>query len=302
MKFHLIFNPICCRNKYSDNDVKSLIDYARNKGIEIVCHKTEREGHATEIAKNLTSTDQQINLISFGGDGTIHEIINGIVNFAMTYIAILPVGSGNDFARSCGIDSKVSLTKMLDNILKYQVQKVDYLLLNDQIKVITSVSFGISFAVVKFRDQLKHFSPKFQYAYSSFRKSFFYKNFQYQISIDKKPYFFVTSPMITFANAQYLGCGLLIAPNANPSNGLVNVAIIKKFSCFSTLYVLLKLKKGKINKTKFYQSFEGKEIDLKFVKNGFEADGHIFEGYESLNIKVVPAKLNFYLPKKDNKK
>jgi len=77
---------------------------------------TEYEGHATELAKKISSLDDSdIRIVVFGGDGTIHEVINGIVDFEKVQLGIIPAGSGNDFARGTGISK--NLDKNLDAII-----------------------------------------------------------------------------------------------------------------------------------------------------------------------------------------
>ena len=100
MVYHLIYNPICRSKSHSYDVVKTLISYAITKGIKIIVHETKYKKHATEIVRQLTTNiKSEIRIISFGGDGTLHEVLNGIVDFEKTILAVLPLGSGNDFAR-----------------------------------------------------------------------------------------------------------------------------------------------------------------------------------------------------------
>ena len=60
---------------------------------------TEAPGHATEIAKKIASTGEDVRIYSVGGDGTLNEVINGIEGFSNVELGIIPCGSGNDVAR-----------------------------------------------------------------------------------------------------------------------------------------------------------------------------------------------------------
>ena len=65
---------------------------------------TERMGHAKELAAQAQGYRT---VIALGGDGVIHEVVNGLMTQeedARPALAILPVGSGNDFAQTLGID------------------------------------------------------------------------------------------------------------------------------------------------------------------------------------------------------
>ena len=70
-------------------------------GFEIDLHRTEYSGHATEIAHELSNGDYQL-VVEVGGDGTVHEVASGLRGSKMT-LGILPIGSGNDYARAHGI-------------------------------------------------------------------------------------------------------------------------------------------------------------------------------------------------------
>ena len=71
-------------------------------------YMTEYENHATELAKMISQKDDMdICIIVVGGDGTMNEVINGIVDFERVRFGIIPAGSGNDFGRGLGIGKDV---------------------------------------------------------------------------------------------------------------------------------------------------------------------------------------------------
>lgn len=66
--------------------------------------RTEYEGHATKLAEEISSLEEEeIKLVVVGGDGTINEAVNGIVDFEKIRFGVIPTGSGNDFARGLGL-------------------------------------------------------------------------------------------------------------------------------------------------------------------------------------------------------
>ena len=70
-------------------------------GYEIDIHETQHVGHAMSIAHDLLSDDHDM-IVAVGGDGTAHEVASGLRDSGRT-LGILPIGSGNDFARALGI-------------------------------------------------------------------------------------------------------------------------------------------------------------------------------------------------------
>jgi diacylglycerol kinase family enzyme len=70
-------------------------------GFEVDLHNTQYPGHATEIAHSLSSGDYDL-VVAVGGDGTVHEVASGLRGSSTT-LGILPIGTGNDYARAHGI-------------------------------------------------------------------------------------------------------------------------------------------------------------------------------------------------------
>lgn len=74
------------------------------RGLHYVCYKTEYEGHARNLAFEITErVSASQTLIVVGGDGTVNEVLNGIQNFEHLRFGVIPVGSGNDYARGLGL-------------------------------------------------------------------------------------------------------------------------------------------------------------------------------------------------------
>ncbi|MCR4841678.1 MAG: hypothetical protein K5840_00270 [Eubacterium sp.] len=82
---------------------------ARN--IEYDVRYTEYAGHAKELAREISSLPGEKRLIVMGGDGTVNEAINGIVDFDNTLFGYVPLGSGDDLAR--GLNIKMSALERL---------------------------------------------------------------------------------------------------------------------------------------------------------------------------------------------
>lgn len=73
----------------------------KEAGFEIGLHRTEGPGHAMDIAQSLVEEDHEL-VVAIGGDGTVHEVASGLRG-SQKVLGILPMGSGNDYARAHGI-------------------------------------------------------------------------------------------------------------------------------------------------------------------------------------------------------
>lgn len=100
----LIFNPMADRGRSGQraSDLRAIV--AELGGAD--WHGTEYPAHATEVAAQAAARGYQT-LVALGGDGTVHEVINGLMQVPADQrprLAIVPIGSGNDFAFAAGIN------------------------------------------------------------------------------------------------------------------------------------------------------------------------------------------------------
>lgn len=87
---------------------KQIRQYMKQSGVSYKAFETKYKGHATQLAEKISlMPDNDIRLVAVGGDGTINEVVNGIKDFERIRFAIVPSGSGNDFARGLGLECDV---------------------------------------------------------------------------------------------------------------------------------------------------------------------------------------------------
>jgi diacylglycerol kinase family enzyme len=102
-KLGIILNPAAGRGRAGDMRER-LISCLQEKKITFQLELTRKSGHAEEIAFRMSENFETI--VAAGGDGTINEVVSGIVG-KKAAIAILPIGSGNDFNKIIGMSRKL---------------------------------------------------------------------------------------------------------------------------------------------------------------------------------------------------
>ncbi len=113
---------------------------------------TERPGHAIEIARGAVGFDT---VIAVGGDGTIHEVLNGVMLIPSELrpaITLLPTGSGNDYRRTLGISNNLSTAAR--QIISGTRKRVDVGVVNDMYFA-NSVAIGLDARVTAKAAELK---------------------------------------------------------------------------------------------------------------------------------------------------
>lgn len=293
---HLICNPISGKGS-SKEALNKIKDWAKfQKNLDLKIYVTENEGHAIAITKEITKSNNERHvIIAIGGDGTLNEILNGIVNFNNTYLGILPYGSGNDFAAALKINASNPIATINFYINHATSKKVDFLILNDKYRVLNGVGLGCSAEVITYRNKMRHFSPKIQYRISSLRKGLFWKAYDYRMIVENKAPQQITSMWITMNNGISVGGGLKVAPTSSVNDGQITVSYLKPFCHLTTISKFSKILKGKIAKIKQNYQFNCKEISLELSDNNIEYDGNILEHQTLCNVKIVPNKLNILI-------
>ena len=197
---------------------------------------TKYANHAIELARELVEEKGCTQILVLGGDGTLSEVINGIMRADLTpeqraqiQFGLMPRGTGNDFARHWGLnkDFKRSLDIFFQGHSKpIDVGCVTYWRNNIEHHryFINSLGFGIEPMVCRGAEQLKYYigSHHINYFFALIWSLTKYKNPHLRLDVDGKTVvegkMFVTS----IANGSYVGGGMKLNPNADPCDGVLH--------------------------------------------------------------------------------
>lgn len=292
---HLIINPYAGRGR-AKADAEKIFEFLSLKNVSYVSHFTSYRKHATEIARDLTLSGTET-IVSVGGDGTIHEIINGIISAReqllkegkpyVTRLALLPCGTGNDFMRSAGLP--LNLEDALMRVIEGRAEPIDAINI-DGVYEICFACRGIDVDVVNMVNASKHKTA------SSYLKKILlciFKGIKYDfcINIDGKE--IKTRGIVTAVlNGSVLAGGMKFCAPAKINDGLLDVIIIKKRNPLSTLIKLSKLPSGKgFIDGKFVQHFLGKHVVIETNQSLVDIDGELFLN-KKFDAKIAPNVLN----------
>ncbi len=257
--------------------------------------KSSKEKELIELTKNHVGLVDII--IAIGGDGTLNEIINGIMLSNATelpIIGIIPFGTGNDFYQSTffskfDFDGFLQALKNPDVILsdlgRIETEKETRYFLN-----VADIGFGgaVVISLTSFR---KTFGQSFSYGLAILKTFFGYKRPTVRIKADQ---FEHEGELLLAAacNGSIFGNGLHIHPGASISDGQLNLTILAKVSLFDYLKNVLKVKRGKqiIHPEAHY--IESNRLSL-YSESGVlhaEADGEYLSG-QQFEISLLPQSL-----------
>jgi diacylglycerol kinase (ATP) len=263
----VIVNPKSAGGSTKDSWASKASDVRAHFGAFQVAF-TKKSGDGVELAKRHSENGRKF-IIACGGDGTINEVANGILQSGKDVeLGILPSGTGGDFRKSLNIPQETreaarvlqtGETKKIDvgrvTFQSFENETVERFFLN-------VASFGLSAAInekVKEKDYFKWLPidalrGKAKYALSTLEKVLDTDYLTVRVKIDGREEKSLNTLNFCVCNARFFGGGMKIAPDAKLTDGLFNVVNIGDIK---TLKILLKA----------HTLYRGTHYDLAEVKN-----------------------------------
>lgn len=292
--YHLIINGINLNKK--PNSLAAVENVFRRAGKSYTLHFTQYAGHAADIAYSLTKGGKFAQLIAMGGDGTLHEVINGIENIENCTVGVIPIGTGNDFSSAAGIPSDA---KHAAEVIAFRAPTyIDYIELDNGLRSINAVGTGIDVDVLM-RVYSGKKKGKGKY-FSAFIKSLMeYKCTTFRLICDGKESTH-TGLIAALGNGRYIGGGIKLFPEAKLDDGYMDLLVVDYLSKMRSALAFSKLVTGRVNNVKeaTYIRCKTAEILPESGESLIQAEGEIYENIK-FSAKVVSNKLKFYLPEHD---
>jgi YegS/Rv2252/BmrU family lipid kinase len=290
--YHVIANGNVFKGKYA-SDIDIVKDVFKRAGKDCFIHFTQHAGHAKEIAAELTSSGEEITLIAMGGDGTLHEVLNGVNDTSKCYLGLIPFGTGNDFAEAAGIPGD---TKAAAELIAFKCPSpIDYIELTNGLRSINAVGAGMDVDVLERTYAGKRTGRnKYMHAFIQSLIHFKSKNFTIIYNGKEEKHHGLIACL---GNGKQIGGGIKLFPKAELSDGYMDLFIVDYLNKFKTLIAFIRLMMGKIDKIK--EVTQAKVKEAKFIPEEenytIQAEGELYNNV-SLEAKVISGKLKFYLP------
>lgn len=288
-KYHIISNPTAGKNKAKKN-LKTVQDVFTARGVHFEVHISKCERDATRIVRELTQEGES-DIIALGGDGTLHEVLNGIVDPTRCRLGLIPSGTGNDFAEKIGLP--LDAEKAVEIILGSEPKDTDYLQVGN-VRCMNVAGVGMDVDVLE-RCKKGKLKGKIKYLMSLVQSLFAFKG--YQVEIVREGEVETRDVLIaTACNGSQFGGGIQICPTARVDDGKLDAVIV---DCIGGKWKIIKafiqLMKGKVLEYPLTKHFLCES--LRFVPKvpcTAQLDGEL---YKDLDFSVKLCKgLQFYRP------
>ena len=251
---------------------------------------TQYPSHAFSFAAAEVASGTDI-VVAVGGDGTINEVARALIN-TPSALGIIPVGSGNGFARH--FNFPLSVRKSLQILNRGKKVNIDVGYVNNRPFFCTS---GVGFDA----ETGYYFSHYEKRGFLSYMLSFFsvFRNYRsriYQLEIDGRLQTFEAF-FINIANISQFGYHFYIAPGASARDGALDLVVVRKFPKWKGLVLALQSLTGTIDKSKYvYQRKSGKITLMGEEERIIHIDGDPELVKGKLEYRVEPQSLKVILP------
>lgn len=243
------------------------------------CKSMTKEETGTLIRQNFNKYDV---FVAAGGDGTVHTVATELVG-SNKILGVLPLGSGNGFAKEFGF--KMNVRSLLSDINRADSMDIDVIEINNKL-CLNVAGIGLdSFVAHSFNNlKLRGFLP---YVWLTFKTFLALRPFHVTIKCDGKEIVSEKLFVLTIANTRQFGNNAYIAPEARPNDGIIDIVLIKPFPKILGSLFIIRLFTKRINKSKYVRHIKtDKEIVIETDETRFHIDGEPLEIFGKVVIRI----------------
>ena len=288
----IIINPIAGTHPHLSVGVrvKLALDALERCGVDGQVRVTQRRGHGREVAAEFVANGVET-LVVWGGDGSVNEVASQVA-FRGPVLGIVPGGSGNGLARELHLDWNV--TRALETALRGRVRWIDAGELGGRL-FFNVAGVGIDahlaavFNTVSRRGRLAYFN-------AGWRELLRYEPEMYtmragQLDIRER------ALAIVVANTRQYGTHAIIAPLAEPDDGLLEVVVLPPLSPLAMLWQARRLFTGSVHRLAGTRMLSVSEAEISCdAALRFHVDGEVVSGSRTLTARVHARALQVRVP------
>jgi len=297
-RFFAIVNPAAGGGRSAKLAGPALANLREN-GLLIDVIASTGPGHAVQLAREAYDQGYR-RFLAVGGDGTAHEILNGVfgerTSVKRIALGFLPLGTGNSFLRDFAKDGAAA---SLQAILEGRTKSVDLLRLTHASGVIYSfnlLSVGFTADVAALTN--RHFKPfgALGYLLGVFVRVIQLRRRAFALRIDdEKDWDERRSLFLTFNNSKYTGGTMLIAPHADPTDGYIEFVRWGPIGRLGLLRMLPKLYDGTHIEHPLASRRAVRHVEFNLrVPVDVMIDGEVAT-LECRSLDILPAAVDFYI-------
>ncbi len=261
---------------------------------------TDANTGATQLARAAIADGAEL-IVAAGGDGTLNQVINGVAeDVERLQIGLIPLGTGNDFARTLGLPDGIDAC--LELLRAGVTQAIDMVrVTSDEVRYFVNVSAGGFSGTVgeKLTPEIKQTWGPLAYLRCAAEALPELRAYRTEITLDDSTTLPLDLYNVIIANGRYVGGGTLIAPDASLDDGQLDVVLIPQASAGGIALVLAQILAGKHLTSESVVFRRAAKVAVHSTPGmWFNVDGELV-GNEPALFEVMPRALRFIMPAKE---
>ena len=296
MKHLFIINPAAGSRDRTEKYRRAIESICGKKGLDYKIHVSAAPGDCYRAAREAALTGEAYRLYAWGGDGTLNEVAAGAAGYPNAAVTCYRGGSGNDFVK---IFSDPDAFQDLEKLLDCAEVEFDMIRCNEDLSLnICSVGLdariGTDVANYKRIPLLHGFAA---YAASTVINLFRGISEHYVVQVDGQE-FDSEMTFVCACNGRFYGGGFNPVPEADPTDGLMDVLLVKKVSLLQVPGIIGKYKNGRYKELdKFVRHFKTRALKIICDKpTPVNLDGELRTAQE-VEFRIAEEKLRFFYPR-----
>ena len=291
-----IINPAAGSRDRTKDYSQTIEKVCGERGLTYRIEVSAAPGECARIAREAAKTGEEYRIYACGGDGTLNEVVAGAAGYDNVAVSVFSGGSGNDFVK---IFSEPKAFFELERLLDAEEATFDLIQCNDDISLnICSVGLdariGTDVANYKRIPLLSGFRA---YAVSTLVNVFRGISEHYVVEVDGEV-IDGEQTLICACNGRFYGGGFNPVPDADPTDGLLDVLLIKKVSVLKVAQVIGKYKAGKYTElSDLMRHFRTKQVVIRCDgPTSINLDGELRVA-DTVTFRIADQKIRFFYPK-----
>tara|TARA_R110002073_G_scaffold279026_1_gene443031 strand:- start:291678 stop:292589 length:912 start_codon:yes stop_codon:yes gene_type:complete len=299
--WYIIVNPTA-GNGLAKKKWNHIVSVLNSQKIQYHFDFSSYQHHEKELVHKALVNGYR-KFISVGGDGTLHHIVNGvmdqkIVDPSTIKIGVIPLGTGNDWIKTYKIPKNIEKAVAIIKSEKRIAQDIGQLeLLNTKQCIYFNNLAGLGFDAFVVKNNMKYKKiGALSYLISGLISFFSYQKSKLLIEFNSK---IISTPSLLslVGICKFSGGGMQLTENVDPSDGLFDITIAKNFNFFSVILNIFNFYNGTILKHKEVETYKTKHIKITAENSNtyVQADGELI-GTGGFKAVLLPNALYFIIP------
>jgi diacylglycerol kinase (ATP) len=293
---HFITNPM---GGVGDNLAlaRDALAFFGKHGIQGSIHPTQHPGQAIDLAATLPLDPASL-ICAIGGDGTMHEVINGVMRRSApsdSNVALLPGGTGNSVMEDLGL---LKLQAAMQAILEGSPKKID--LIRTELDGSVQYAFNLCgwgmMARGNERAEAMRWLGRGRYHVAGLLEIMEARSLQAGLEIEGQPKAEDHYALVVATNSRIIGKGMRVAPNARMDDGKMDLLLVKKAGRWDLAQLFARLHRGTHIHHPLMHYIQVNELKLESHQPvAWNVDGEVRRATKAA-LKVLPGRLNWWLP------